>query len=56
LDDPDKITSDVIGSVIAFVEMANNFVVKTQLSSEFELLKEQLSDREDPGFAKTRGL
>lgn len=57
LDDPDKITSDVIGSVIAFVEMANNFVVKTQLSSEFELLKEQLAEnREDPGFAKTRGL
>jgi hypothetical protein len=40
LDDPDKITSDVVGSVIAFVEMANNFSVKTQLSSELELLKE----------------
>jgi hypothetical protein len=56
LDDPDKITSDVIGSVIAFVEMSNNFVVKTQLSSELELIKEQLATREDEGFAKKRGL
>lgn len=55
LDDPDKITSDVVGSVIAFVEMANNFSVKTQLSSELELLKEQLSDRSNPGFAKKQG-
>lgn len=55
LDDPDKITSDVIGSIIAFVEMSNNFLVKTQLSSEFELLREQLLDRSDPGFAKKQG-
>jgi len=33
------ITSDVIGSIIAFTEMTNNFVTKTQLSSELEVIK-----------------
>ena len=31
--------------------MANNFVVKTQLSSELEAIKHQLLDRQDPGIA-----
>lgn len=48
---PEYITSDVIGSVIAFTEMTNNFVVKTQLSSELEAVKHQLLDRQDPGIA-----
>lgn len=52
---PEFITSDVIGSVIAFTEMANNFVVKTQLSSELELIKQQLTDRQNAGFAKVTG-
>jgi len=52
LEHPEYITSDVIGSVIAFTEMANNFVVKTQLSSELESIKHQLLDRQDPGIAK----
>ena len=51
LEHPEYITSDVIGSVIAFTEMANNFVVKTQLSSELEAIKHQLLDRQDPGIA-----
>lgn len=46
------LTSDVIGSIIAFTEMANNFVVKTQLSSELESIKRQLMDREDYGIAE----
>jgi hypothetical protein len=52
MDDPDKITSDVIGSIIAYTEMANNFIVKSQLSSELELIKYELSKRENPGIAK----
>ena len=52
LEHPEFITSDVIGSIIAFTEMANNFVVKTQLSSELELLKHQLQDREDANMAQ----
>lgn len=57
LEHPEYITSDVIGSVIAFTEMANNFVVKTQLSSELEIVKQQLQQdgRDDPNFAKVRG-
>ena len=51
LKNPEYITSDVIGSVIAFTEMANNFVVKTQLSSELEAVKHQLLDRQDPEIA-----
>ena len=51
--DPSKITSDVIGSIIAYTIMANNFQVKTQLASELELIKQQLSDRENPGVAKS---
>ena len=51
LEHPEYITSDVIGSVIAFTEMANNFVVKTQLSSELEAIKHQLLDRQDPNVA-----
>lgn len=53
LDHPEYITSDVIGSVIAFIEAANNFVVKTQLSSELEIIKQQLKDREDSGVAES---
>lgn len=52
LENKKAITSDVIGSVIAFTEMANNFVVKTQLSSELEVIKRQLMDREDYGIAQ----
>lgn len=54
LEHPEFITSDVIGSVIAFTEMANNFVVKTQLSSELEIIKQQLQQdgRSDPDLAK----
>lgn len=52
LERPEFITGDVIGSVIAFTEMTNNFVVKTQLSSELESIKHQLLDRQDPGVAK----
>ena len=54
LEHPEYITSDVIGSVIAFTEMANNFVVKTQLSSELEIIKQQLQQdgRSDPDSAK----
>lgn len=55
LEHPEFITSDVIGSVIAFTEMANNFVAKTQLSSELEIIKQQLQQdgRSDPDSAKT---
>lgn len=52
LEDPNTITGDVIGSVIAFTEMTNNFVVKTQLSSELESIKHQLLDRQDPNVAQ----
>ena len=54
LEHPEFITSDVIGSVIAFTEMANNFVIKTQLSSELEIIKQQLQQdgRSDPDSAK----
>lgn len=55
LDNKKAITSDVIGSVIAFTEMANNFVIKTRLSSELEVIKRQLLDREDAGLAEARG-
>lgn len=55
LERPEFITSDVIGSVIAFTEMANNFVVKTQLSSQLEIVKQQLSDRENEGLSKVTG-
>lgn len=55
LEHPEYITSDVIGSIIAFTEMANNFVVKTQLSSELEVIKHQLLDRQHAGFAKVTG-
>lgn len=52
LENKKAITSDVIGSIIAFTEMTNNFVVKTQLSSELELIKRQLMDRENTGLAE----
>lgn len=52
LENKKAITSDVIGSIIAFTEMANNFVIKTQLSSELEVIKRQLLDREDYGIAQ----
>lgn len=55
MDDTDKITSDVIGSIIAFTEMSYNFEIKTQLSSELELIKQQLLERENPGIAKAGG-
>lgn len=56
LERPEFITSDVIGSIIAFTEMANNFVVKTQLASQLEIIKQQLSDRQDPGLAEAMGM
>lgn len=52
LENKKAITSDVIGSIIAFTEMTNNFVIKTQLSSELELIKRQLMDRENVGLAE----
>jgi len=52
LENKKAITSDVIGSVIAFTEMANNFVVKTQLASDLEIIKEQLAKREDYGLSE----
>lgn len=52
LENRKAITSDVIGSIIAFTEMTNNFVTKTQLSSELELIKRQLMDRENTGLAE----
>ena len=54
LDEKRALTSDVIGSIIAFTEMANNFVIKTQLASDLEVIKHQLMDREDYGIAERR--
>lgn len=45
LDDPNKITNDLVGSVIAFFKMAENFKQKTEIQPDLEVIKMQLANR-----------
>nr|DAU41396.1 MAG TPA: hypothetical protein [Bacteriophage sp.] len=39
LDDPNKITNDLVGSVIAYFKMAENFKNKTEIQPDLEVIK-----------------
>ena len=45
LDDPNKITNDLVGSVIAYYKMAENFKQKTEIQPDLEVIKMQLANR-----------
>ena len=45
LEDPDKITNDLVGSVIAYFKMAENFKQKTEIQPDLEVIKMQLANR-----------
>lgn len=45
LDDPDKITNDLVGATIAYYKMAENFKQKTKVQPDLEVIKMQLANR-----------
>lgn len=45
LDDPNKITNDLVGSVIAYFKMAENFKNKTEIQPDLEVIKMQMANR-----------
>lgn len=45
LDDPNKITNDLVGAVIAYYKMAENFKQKTEIQPDLEVIKMQLANR-----------
>ena len=54
LDDPDKITNDLVGAVISYYKMAENFKQKTEIQPDLEVIKMQLANRTYTG--KSIGL
>ena len=46
LDDPSKITTDVVGSVIMFYHMAENFKNMTEVQDDLEMILERMSQLE----------
>lgn len=45
LDDPNTITNDLVGAVIAYYKMAENFKQKTEIQPDLEVIKMQLANR-----------
>lgn len=45
LEDPDKITNDLVGATIAYYKMAENFTQKTKVQPELEVIRMQLANR-----------
>ena len=43
LDDPTKITTDVVGSVIMFYHMADNFKNMSEVQDDLEMILERMS-------------
>ena len=54
LDNPNNITNDIVGAVISYYKMAENFKQKTEIQPDLEVIKMQLANRTYTG--KSIGL
>lgn len=56
LDDPEYISSDVIGSIIKFYDMAKNYQIKTRSASKLTSILNELSKKDNLTTAKIQGM